>query len=330
METAGPLPTTRTEARAERDRPRMDTPNVLWFFGAFATGFATIALIDKVPESQRDVWELLVSLAFYVAYAAIGWILLQRAWWVPGGLCFALAVAVMPAIGYGVASLIGTFPNDPFFDPFQDGSWSVVVIGLVTMLDAVVSFAITRFSFMFFTFVVTTLITAEFFIPTLKSGPGPDAFAITAIVTGGALVLVGLLLDLAGRRRDAFWFHTGGFFGIAVALSFYATGSTGDSNRGWVPMLIAGAIVLLLAAPLRRATWAVYGLFGFYVPIFHWTTNGVSSDSLGYAFILLGIGVSIFVLGLVLHRFGRIWTSDIGTPPTAAETAVALPPAEPG
>lgn len=330
METAGALPS-QTAAGAERDWPRMDTPNVLWFFGAFALAFATIALIDKVPESQRDVWELLVSLAFYLAYAVTGWILLRNAWWVPGGLGFALAVALVPAIGYGVASLIGTFPKDPFFDPFTEGSWSVVVIGLATMADALVSFAITRFSFLFFTFVVATLITAEFFIPTVKSGPGPDAFTVTAIVTGGALVLMGLLLDLARRRRDAFWFHTGGFFAVAVALSYYATGATGDSDRGWIPMVIVGGIVLLLAAPLRRATWAVYGLLGFYVPIFHWTTSGLNSDSVGYSFILLGIGLSIFALGMALHRFGRIWTSDAGAPPAApvAPPAAPPPPAEP-
>ena len=325
METAGALPDL-AAVPAEREWPRMDTPNVLWFFGAFAIAFATIALIDKVPESQRDVWELLVSLAFYLAYAVVGWILIRNAWWVPGGLGFALAVAIMPAIGYGVASLLGTFPKDPFFDPFHEGSWSIVLIGIVTMLDALISFAITRFSFLFFTFVVATLITAEFFIPTIKSGPSSDAFAITAIVTGGALVLIGLFLDLARRRRDAFWFHTGGFFAIAVALSFYATGATGDTNRGWIPMIIAGAVVLMLAAPLRRATWAVYGLLGFYAPIFHWTTSGLNADSVGYSFILLGIGLSIFVLGMILHRFGRIWTSDAGAPPAAPAAAVAVPP----
>jgi len=325
METAGALPTTRPAARGERDWPRMDTPNVLWFFGAFAIAFATLTLIDKVPESSRDVWELLVSLAFYVAYAVAGWVLLRNGWWVPGGLGFALAVAMVPAIGFGVASLVGTFPKDPFFDPFQQGSWSVVLIGVATMADAVVSFAITRFSFLFFTFVTATLITAEFFIPTINSSPGADGFAVTAIVTGGALVLIGLLLDLARRRRDAFWFHAGGFFGIAIALSFYATGATGDSNRGWVPMVIAGGIVLLLAAPLRRATWAVYGLLGFYVPIFHWTTRGINSNSVGYAFVLLGIGLSIFVLGLVLHRFARPVTVDRHEPPAAPPPP---PPAE--
>jgi hypothetical protein len=266
METAGVLPT-RPAARAERDRPRMDTPNVLWFFGAFAIAFATISLIDKVPESSRDVWELLVSLGFYLVYAGVGWALIRSAWSVPGGLGFALAVALMPAVGYGVASLIGTFPKDPFFNPFEDGSWSVVLIGVATMVDALVSFAITRFSFLFFTFVVATLLTAQFFLPIVHAHPGGDDFAITAIVTGALLVLVGLLLDFAGRRRDAFWFHVGGFFAVAIALSFYATGATGDTNRGWIPMVIAGAIVLLAAAPLRRATWAIYGLLGFYAPI---------------------------------------------------------------
>ena len=309
METAGALPPT-AAAPAERDWPRMDTPNVLWFFGAFAIAFATLSLIDKVPESSRDIWELLVAFAFYVAYAGIGWLLLRNGWWVPGGLGFAVAVALMPAIGYGVASLIGTFPKDPFFNLFADGSWSVVLIGVATMLDGLVSYAITRFSFLFFTFVVSTLLTVEFFVPTIASRPGSDAYTVAAIVSGAALVVMGLLFDSARSRRDAFWFHTGGFFAIAVALSFYASGTTGDSNRGWVPMLIAGAIVLLAAAPLRRATWAIYGLLGFYAPILHWTTSGLASDSVGYGFILLAIGLSIFGLGLALHRFSRPRTAD--------------------
>src|SRR5438094_9567045 len=104
METAGALPDL-AAVPAEREWPRMDTPKVLWFFGAFAIAFATIALIDKVPESQRDVWALLVSLAFYVAYAVVGWILIRHDWWLQHGLGFALAVASMHGTGYGRASL---------------------------------------------------------------------------------------------------------------------------------------------------------------------------------------------------------------------------------
>jgi hypothetical protein len=297
----------------------MDTPNVLWFFGAFAIAFATIALIDKVPESNRDVWVFLVAAGFYIAYAGIGLLFVRGAWWIPGSLLVAVAVALMPAVGYGVASLIGTFPKGPFFDPFQQASWSVIVIGLVTMLDALVSFALTRFSFIFFTFTVATSLTAQFFLPAVDDFPSSGAHLTTAIVVGAALVLIGLALDAIGRRRDAFWFHAIGFLGVAAYLGYYAAGISGSSNRGWIPMCIAGAFVLLAAAPLRRATWAVYGLLGFYVPLLHWLTSNLSADSVGYAAILLAIGLSIFLLGIVLHRFGRAWTARWPARPTPQE-----------
>jgi hypothetical protein len=305
VETAGGLPTA-PGPPVERDWPRMDTPNVLWFFGAFAMAFATLAVIDKVPESSRDVWELLVAVGFYLAYAVIGLIVLRRGWWIPGGLLFAVAVAVMPAIVYGITSLIGTFPKDPFADPFREASWSVILIGLVTMLDALVSFALTRFSFLFFELVLATLITAQFFLPVFGDGPSADAHVAIAIVVGGALVIVGLLLDIRGRRRDAFWFHAGGLFGVATALVYWASGLAGDADHGWLSMFVAATLVLILAALVRRATWAMYGVFGFYAPLVHWLTNNVTASSAWYAVVLLAIGVGIFALGVAVHRFGRV------------------------
>ena len=74
METAGGPPAAAPRP-VERNWPRLDTPNVLWFFGAFATAIATLAVIDKVPESSRDVWELIVAIAFYLAYSAAGFVL---------------------------------------------------------------------------------------------------------------------------------------------------------------------------------------------------------------------------------------------------------------
>ena len=319
METAGVSSTSTTVVGAERERPRMDPPNVLWFFGAFAIGFASIAVINKVPESNRDVWELLVSLAFFAVYAVGAAIFLRAGWWIPGGLSAAIAVAIVPAIGYGITKLIGTLPTNPDFAPFQKPSWSYWLIGLGTILVGLVAFALTRFPFIFFTVTLATAITAHFFLPVVKDNPGADAHLVTAIIVGAALVAIGLLLDLAGRRRDAFWFHVIGFFGIAFALAFYATGFSGDSNRGWVPMIIAGGVVLLASAPLRRGTWTLYGVLGFYAAIFHWLSNGINASSTGYALLLLAIGASIFGLGLALHRYGRVWPRDrpVAPPPAA-------------
>ena len=114
---------------------------------------------------------------------------------------------------------------------------------------------------------------------------------------------------MSSRRTEA----SGIFFtGSAVSVAFAVAGTgsadySGDRNRGWIPMLIAGALVLLLSAPLWRATWAFYGVLGFYAPIFHWLTNGVDPGSLGYAFILLAIGVSIFLVAFALARVGAAW-----------------------
>lgn len=316
MEAAGILPGSEA-ARAERGRPRMDPPNVLWFFGTFAIGFGAIALVDKVPGSNRHVWELLVSLGLVAAFALSARLLLRRSSLVPGGLAATLAVSVVPAVGVGFMSLIGTFPKDVSFDPAQTFSWSVFVVGVATILAGVLAFAWTRFSFVLFTVTIATAITAQLFLPLVDRHPSADGHFITAIVSGAILVAVGLLLDATWRRREAFWFHVIGFLSIAVALAYYAVPLAGNASRGWVPMLLTGAVVLLLSAPLRRATWAVYGVLGFYAPIYHWLTNGVNAGSTGYALLLLAIGVSIFLLGTGLHRFGRD-RSDRRT--TAADT----------
>jgi hypothetical protein len=321
LETAGALPT-QPGPRAERDWPRMDPPNVLWFFGAFAISFATIAVIAKVPASHRGVWELLVALAFYLAYALVGFVLLRLDWWIPGGLLMAVAVSLMPAVGVGVGLLVGTFPHGGA--PFDHASWTVIIIGLVTMLDALVSYAITRFAFIFFTFVLATLITAQFFLPVTGSHPSTDARLATAIITGGLLVVVGLALDMRGRRRDAFWFHAGGFFGVAIALIYWSTGFGGHGDRGWISMFVAATFVLLVSPLLRRATWATYGVLGFYAPLVHWLTNGLSPSSTGYLLILLAIGLGIFALGMAVHRYGRIWSRGPSFPAEPRQTSETL------
>ena len=64
----------------------MNPPNVLWYFGAFALGFAVYELIDTIPQSQSGLWILLTAIAFVAAFALAAAVLLRRGWWVPGGL----------------------------------------------------------------------------------------------------------------------------------------------------------------------------------------------------------------------------------------------------
>jgi hypothetical protein len=300
METAGAPP----RVPAERVIPAFKPPDILWYFGAFATAFATFEVISKIPDGQRDVWQLLISLAFFAAYAIASFALL-RAWWIPGGLAATLAVAMVPAVGHAFAVLIGTYPKDVFFDPTRNFSWTLFLIGVASIVAGLVAFALTRFAFLFFTVVLAISITVQFLIPGIHHHPSADDHFVAALVLGGALVIIGLLLDVGGRRRDAFWFHVGGFTNVAFALGYYAANSGGNTDRGWIPMFIAGAIVLLCSAPLWRGTWAAYGLLGFYAPILHWLTNIFTADTTGRAWLLLAVSVSIFLLGFGLSRARR-------------------------
>jgi hypothetical protein len=81
-------------------------------------------------------------------------------------------------------------------------------------------------------------------------------------------------------------------------------------------MLIVGVLILIVSGPIRRATWAFYGVLGYYAPLVHYLTNGLNESRWTFALALLAVGVSIFALGMVLHRFG----------PTFAQRFVRRPP----
>jgi hypothetical protein len=301
LETPHGLPA-RSAASAARQWPRLDVPNVLWFFGAFVTATTSVLVVDRVPESHRDVWELIVSLAFFTAYAVAATLLWRRfESRIPGGVMAAVAAAMVPAIGYGFTNLIGTLPEeDSSFDPFQGFSGSVFGIGVATTAVALAAFLVTRVPFLFFVVTIATQITAQLLLPALVPDPGDDAHALTAIVTGGGLVLIGLVFDAQRRRQDAFWFHVVGLFGVAAALGYFSTGFEKSSERGWIPMLAAGAVVLLAAVPLWRATWATFGAAGVGAALIHYLVRAGS----WFTYVLLAIALALFAVGLVAHRSG--------------------------
>src|SRR4029077_15714037 len=241
--------------------------------------------------------------------AAARLLLLGASWWVPGGLAAALAVAMVPAASIGFLRLIGVWSSD---FPLTDSNGSAVAVAFVTAAAGLVAYWLTRFSFLFAIVVGASLVAAQFLAvagsgpvtgddrPTaaLIAGGGPgtgDARATGALIAGGALVIVGVFLDAFGRRRDAFWFHALGWFSAAAGLVFFVVEPSRDPNRGWIPMLIVGALLLIVSGPARRATWAVYGVLGYYAPLLHYTAVGLDDNRWTSAVALLAIGLSIFV-----------------------------------
>jgi hypothetical protein len=292
-------------APAERHRPRMDPPNVSWFFGAFATGFGVYALIEAIPDSQSGLWRLVAAVGFFVAFALVSAVLLRRWWWVPGGLAAAVAVATFPAVAVGFLQLIDVWPNDPFFRPFTDfsGYWSGVA--LATAAVGLGAFALTRFPFILGVSIAAVIFASQLFVPWFEEGPSGDDRTTMALVIGAVLVIAGVFIDEFGRRREAFWFHVLGFFAAAGGLIWLTADPGGEPDRGWVPMLILSVLILIVAGPIHRATWAVYGVLGLYAAVVHYLLENLNEDRWPFALLLLALGLGIFALGMPTHRYGQ-------------------------
>ena len=296
------IPPPETEERL----PRFDTPNVLWFFGAIATAFTSNAVVAAVHSSARGIWILLVALLFAAAYAAAAIVLRAARWWIPGGLFATIVVSLVPAVGIGFERLIGVWPSgvsSASFDPFQDFHGSIFALGLATMVVGLVVYSLVRFEFVFAAVSLAAFLTVQWFLPAVDSHPTGDDHATAFLVTGAVLVLIGLLLDSRGRRRAAFWWHVLGLAGVAIGLVYFV-GSDGSAGA-WVAMLVTGGIVLLLAAPLRRSTWAVYGVAGAYSPLVHYIAEG--GGRLQIPLILVFVSLAIVLLGIVVHHYGAVW-----------------------
>ena len=282
----------------ERQWPRMDPPNVLWFFGAIVMASAVNLLLATFPESHNGLWIFLGAFAFLLVFIALSLLLLGVLWWVPAGLAAALAVSLVPGTTIGLLKLVTLWPDDPFYSPFSDFSWWAFFVAFVSVVAGIVAFERTRFAFILAEVAVAVLIAAQLLTPVFSSSS--NAHAWMAIVSGTALVAFGVFLDSRGQRREAFWFHVLGFFSVAAALVYWASISGGNHQRGWIPMLIAGVAVMLAAGPLRRATWAVYGVLGYFVPVVRYMVTGLDEESWPFALWLMLLALSIFLVGIAL------------------------------
>src|SRR5258708_21296136 len=263
------------------DQPAFDTPNILWYFGGFVATVACLAVFGSVHQGARGLWVLLVALGLLAGYGLLSAWLIRRGAEIAGGVVAALAVVFVPVAGSAVERLIGvsnvtrpsvsvnTLPT-PSPGPFGAFEGRLFVLVVLVVAAGLAAYALTRFPFAFAFVAIGALVSAEFLVPAVVSKPSAFDHA-TALVAFGLPFLTGaILLDLRAHRRQAFWFHIVGLVALAAGLTYHAIS---HSSWGWELILVAGVIVLIIAAPLRRATWTLFGIMGVYTPLVHYAVH---------------------------------------------------------
>ena len=279
-----------------------DTPNILWFFGAFTAAVASDAVISQVHSSSRAVWILLASLAFLAAFAVLSAWLLRSGWWVAGGVLAAMAVTFVGPAGGSFERLIGVWRTGASLDPIQEFEGPAFALVLAIAVAGLIAFAIVRFPFILAIVVLAAFFAAQLLLPVVVSSPSAADHATAFIVVGGALIVVGLTLDLARLRSEAFWWHLVGLTALSIGFGYHAFR---HSTWGWVLIFVVGTVILSFATFLLRGTWAVFGVAGVYAPIAHYLNAWLGT--LGTAFALAAAGVGLVALGLAARRYGGTW-----------------------
>ena len=280
---------------------------MLWFFGAYTLVVGVYELLRTIPDSNSGLWLLIAAVAFLTAFAIAAAVLLRWGWWVPGGLAAALAVGVFPAAAIAFLTLIQVWPSDPFFEPLQRFSGWTFGVGLATALIGFLAWWLSRFSFVLAVAIGAVLVTSQLLTPCFDESPSADERVTMALVIGAILFVAGVFIDAFGRRREAFWFEVLGLFSIAGGLVYLTAEPGGDPDRGWIPMLIGGVILLVAAAPVRRASWAIYGVLGVYAAVVHYLVKELDEQRWPFALMLIVLAVLLFATGMAQHRYGRTW-----------------------
>jgi len=279
------------------ERPRLDPPNILWFFGGLTAAAAGNAVVSRVHPSARGLWILLAALAFLAVFAVLAAALLRAGWTVPGGVLAAMAVTFVVPAAIGVLRLVGFWRDEAGLAPLREYEGPLVLVALATAAAGLAAFRLVRFPFVLAVVAAAVLACGQLLLPVLVSRPDAADRATWSLLVGAALVAVGVALDRSRARRVAFWWHVLGLLTIAAGLAYHAFR---HASWGWALILVAGLAFLAFAVVLRRATWGLFGVAGFFAAAAHYLDSWFGT--LGTAFALAAFGLGLVALGIGARR----------------------------
>lgn len=302
--------------------PRFDLTHVLWYAGTLIVMGAMGLFTTEAFNRMGGLALMICGLAYMAAFAVAGHLLWNRPGLrTPGGLAWAVAVAMVPLAVYGLQDWLqlwdyaqgdpGQYKN---FFPYVHGSW--LYMELATALAA---FAVVHFYR--FPFILMGAAVALWFMSmdlAMWFTRSPDAYIedfdirrTVSIWFGLAVMLLSWIADLRrkGRADMTFWLH------LAGAAAFWGGLSMGNGATQVEKALYCLINVGLLGYSLfiGRRIYAVFGALGISIYL-GYLASDVFQDAILFSFALSAIGIAVIAAGLFTHRHRAAlqrWFEDV-------------------
>jgi hypothetical protein len=242
-------------------KPRWTTSSYLLYAGGLTVLAAALGALAYLSSQYGDAayagWAALVLAVLYgIAHAFRR----QRRWIAAGIFAFASVIAWAAFVGAlwtWFGWLHGSVSSSSPFAGFSVARLSLELLVLAAALDD-----LRRFRFPFIAAI--SVFVGWIFVTDLVSGGGNWSATVTLIV--------GLVYFAAGAASDkpsGFWLHFAA--GALIGGSFLYWLHSGDTD--WSLISVASLVYVLIGDRMHRASWAVFGTFGFFAAATHFSAE---------------------------------------------------------
>jgi hypothetical protein len=242
-------------------KPRWTTSSYLLYAGGLTVLAAALGALAYLSSQYGDAayagWAALVLAVLYgIAHA-----FRRQGRWVAAGI-FAFASVIAWAAFVGAlwawfGWLHGGVSSSSPFAGFSVARLSLELLVLAAALDD-----LRRFRFPFIAAI--SVFVGWIFVTDLVSGGGNWSATVTLIV--------GLVYFAAGAASDkpsGFWLHFAA--GVLIGGSLLYWLHSGDTD--WSLISVASLVYVLIGDRMHRASWAVFGTFGFFAAATHFSAE---------------------------------------------------------
>jgi hypothetical protein len=275
-------------------------PVIAIYLGLLLVTAAAVALLGLYWNDLGDWGVLGVGVAFLAGYLAAGEVMRRRAVTGPADVLEAVAVAWVGLVTYAAARLTGVWPADAGnIDHIHVGLTTIAVVGLAA---AALLFALRPDPLLFVPMALAigleAVDLAEF---VFGNDLGPRGRAAFVLPVGLAWLVLGLWLDVTGRRDHATWAHWVGLAGAAGAVVVLVP----KTVPGFALVGVLGALSLFFSAFVRHWSFTVVGAVGVLLA----TVSGMSLLGRIAPAVIAVVGLALIAVGL---RWSR-WREAIRT-----------------